>query len=221
MSESRNGRRTSRSFFARYLPRSTPKRNRYSKIAEVGEYEPDSKLRDFENVPLKYDVDVYFACEVKPHVPDVWMDRGKDRVGYEINFNRHFYKYTPPRPLEVIDAGLKQGGGGDSAVIANGGRLTQNMEPIWQPCASADWRRLPIKREFKVTLGKMLQNTPTYASDEQIPYLKAQNVQWDGVVLEDLPVMWASEVEVAALQVRHGDLLVCEGGEVGRGRNRR
>lgn len=90
------------------------------------------------------------------------------------------------------------------------------MEPIWQPCASADWRRLPIKREFKVTLGKMLQNTPAYASDEQIPYLKAQNVQWDRVVLEDLPVMWASGVEVAALQVRHGDLLVCEGGEVGR-----
>ena len=73
-----------------------------------GGYEPDANLRDFENVPLKDDIDAYFGREVRPHVPDAWMDRSKDKVGYEINFNRHFYKYTPPRPLEVIDAELKQ-----------------------------------------------------------------------------------------------------------------
>lgn len=71
-------------------------------------YEPDADLRDFENVPLKDDIDAYFEREVRPHVPDAWMDRSKDKVGYEINFNRHFYKYTPPRPLGVIDAELKQ-----------------------------------------------------------------------------------------------------------------
>ena len=71
-------------------------------------YEPDSDLRDFENVPLKEDIDAYFEREVRPHVPDAWMDRSKDKVGYEINFGRHFYKYTPPRPLEEIDAELKQ-----------------------------------------------------------------------------------------------------------------
>jgi len=71
-------------------------------------HEPDAELRDFENVPLKDDIDAYFEREVRPHVPDAWMDRSKDKVGYEINFNRHFYKYTPPRPLEVIDAELKQ-----------------------------------------------------------------------------------------------------------------
>ncbi len=71
-------------------------------------YEADADLRDFENVPLKDDIDAYFEREVRPHVPDAWMDRAKDKVGYEINFNRHFYKYTPPRPLEVIDAELKQ-----------------------------------------------------------------------------------------------------------------
>ena len=73
-----------------------------------GGYEPDADLRDFENVPLTDDIDAYFDREVRPHVPDAWMDRSKDRVGYEINFNRHFYKYTPPRPLEVIDAELKE-----------------------------------------------------------------------------------------------------------------
>ena len=74
----------------------------------AAEYEPDPKLRDFENVPLKDDIDAYFEREVRPHVPDAWMERSKDKVGYEINFNRHFYKYTPPRPLEVIDAELKK-----------------------------------------------------------------------------------------------------------------
>jgi type I restriction enzyme M protein len=71
-------------------------------------FEADADLRDFENVPLKDDIDAYFEREVRPHVPDAWMDRSKDKVGYEINFNRHFYKYTPPRPLEEIDAELKQ-----------------------------------------------------------------------------------------------------------------
>jgi type I restriction enzyme M protein len=71
-------------------------------------YEIDADLRDFENVPLKDDIDAYFEREVRPHVPDAWMDRSKDKVGYEINFNRHFYHYTPPRPLEEIDAELKQ-----------------------------------------------------------------------------------------------------------------
>ena len=76
---------------------------------ENGEgFEVDTELRDFENVPLKDDVDAFFEKEVVPHVPDAWMDRTKDKVGYEINFNRHFYKYSPPRPLEEIDASLKR-----------------------------------------------------------------------------------------------------------------
>jgi len=71
-------------------------------------FEADPDLRDFENIPLKEDVDAYFAREVLPHVPDAWMDRSKDKVGYEINFNRHFYQFTPPRKLVDIDADLKK-----------------------------------------------------------------------------------------------------------------
>jgi type I restriction enzyme M protein len=70
-------------------------------------FEADADLRDFENVPLTEDVETYFEREVKPHVPDAWMDRSKDKVGYEINFNRHFYAFTPPRSLSVIDIELK------------------------------------------------------------------------------------------------------------------
>ena len=76
-------------------------------VREYG-YEPDSELRDFENVPLKDDIDLYFEREVRPHVPDAWMDRDKDKVGYEINFNRYFYEYNPPRPLEEIDTDLRK-----------------------------------------------------------------------------------------------------------------
>lgn len=67
-----------------------------------GKPEYDSDLRDFENVPLTDNIDEYFKREVLPHVADAWMDRGKDKVGYEINFNKEFYKYKPLRSLEEI-----------------------------------------------------------------------------------------------------------------------
>lgn len=73
-----------------------------------GTYEADPELRDSENVPLAEDIDTYFRREVEPHIRDAWIDRSKDKVGYEINFNRHFFRYTPPRPLEEIDSELKK-----------------------------------------------------------------------------------------------------------------
>jgi len=79
-----------------------------------GKPEPNPDLRDNENVPLGEDIHAYFAREVTPHVPDAWIDESKQDeldgqvgiVGYEIPFNRHFYQYVPPRPLEEIDADL-------------------------------------------------------------------------------------------------------------------
>lgn len=73
-----------------------------------GKPQPDSALRDTENVPYLQDVAEYFKREVLPHAPDAWIDPDKTKVGYEIPFNRHFYVFNPPRPLEVIDAELKQ-----------------------------------------------------------------------------------------------------------------
>jgi type I restriction enzyme M protein len=72
-----------------------------------GKPQPDSALRDTENVPLGKDVEAYFEREVRPHAPDAWIDHEKTRVGYEIPFNRHFYVFKPPRPLAEIDAELK------------------------------------------------------------------------------------------------------------------
>jgi type I restriction enzyme M protein len=69
---------------------------------------PDPDLRDYENIPLDEDIEEYFAREVTPHVPDAWIDHDKTKVGYEIPFTRHFYIYTPPRPLAEIDAELRE-----------------------------------------------------------------------------------------------------------------
>ena len=73
-----------------------------------GNPEPDPALRDTENVPRKEDVDEYVKREVLPHVPDAWVDESRTKIGYEINFNRYFYQYTPPRPLQEIEADLKK-----------------------------------------------------------------------------------------------------------------
>lgn len=99
------------------------------KMAGKIKYESDSELREFENVPLKpiyedaddffdaldyekiplkENIERYFEREVLPHVPEAWMDRDKDKIGYEINFNRYFYKYIAPRPLTEIDRDLKK-----------------------------------------------------------------------------------------------------------------
>ncbi|MXX88416.1 MAG: SAM-dependent DNA methyltransferase [Boseongicola sp. SB0677_bin_26] len=84
-------------------------------IGKDGKPEPDTELRDHERVPMGEDWREYMMREVLPFVPDAWVDeryvdvrdREVGRVGYEINFNRYFYEYIPPRPLEEIDAEMK------------------------------------------------------------------------------------------------------------------
>ena len=72
-----------------------------------GRPEPDSELRDNENVPLKEDIHTYFEREVLPHVPDAWIDESKTKVGYEIPFTRHFYRYKALRPLAEIEGEIR------------------------------------------------------------------------------------------------------------------
>jgi type I restriction enzyme M protein len=80
-----------------------------------GNPEADPDLRDSESVPLAESVEEFFAREVKPHVAHAWIDETKcDQkdgqvgfVGYEINFNRYFYRYNPPRPFEEIEADIR------------------------------------------------------------------------------------------------------------------
>ena len=80
-----------------------------------GQIEADRELRDTENVPLDQSITDYFDREVHPYIPDAWINEtvldhknGEiGKVGYEITFNRYFYNYRPPRPLEAIEANIR------------------------------------------------------------------------------------------------------------------
>src|SRR5207237_3078074 len=74
----------------------------------VVEYEPDSELRDFEQVPLLEPggIEAFIRREVMPYTPDAWIDEAATKIGYEISFTRHFYKPQPLRTLEKIRADI-------------------------------------------------------------------------------------------------------------------
>jgi type I restriction enzyme M protein len=69
-------------------------------------YETESDLRDTENVPLKDNIHSYFKREVQPHVPEAWINLDATKIGYEISFNKYFYKHTPLRSLEAVTADI-------------------------------------------------------------------------------------------------------------------
>ena len=71
-----------------------------------GNPKPDSKLRDYERVPLTEDIEQYFSREVEQHLPNSWIDFDKSKEGYEINFTKYFYKYKPLRSSEDITRDL-------------------------------------------------------------------------------------------------------------------
>jgi type I restriction enzyme M protein len=77
-------------------------------LDKKGKYLPDTNLRDSEKIPLKQDIEEYFKKEVLPYYSDAWMDRNKDKIGYEINFTKYFYKYEPPRELDKIEADINK-----------------------------------------------------------------------------------------------------------------
>ncbi|MDO8845443.1 restriction endonuclease subunit S [Methylicorpusculum sp.] len=101
----------------------------------------------------------------------------------------------------------------DSVTRQEAGGITS---VLWQPCLLPEWPATQAKHVFDISLGKMLQPSPNNPDDVETPYIKAINVQWSGINTEDLPTMWASSSEIKALNLKIDDLLVCEGGEVGR-----
>ena len=73
-----------------------------------GNIKADSSKRDYENVPLKEDIEEYFEREVKPYNENAWIDKKKTQVGYEIPFTRYFYKYVPPEDSDIIEERIRQ-----------------------------------------------------------------------------------------------------------------
>ena len=103
--------------------------------------------------------------------------------------------------------------------------MIHNLEPYpaykdsgvpWLGEVPAHWEVAMVKKNYTIQLGKMLQNRPNAPDDVEIPYLKAQHVQWFHVRTTDAPTMWASQTDIGQFGVAPGDLLVCEGGEGGR-----
>lgn len=86
----------------------------------------------------------------------------------------------------------------------------------WSQTLPHDWDEIAVKYGYEIQLGKMLQATPSTFDDIEVPYLKALHVNWSNIQTEELPLMWASPTEFKKYSVKNGDLLVCEGGEVGR-----
>ena len=86
----------------------------------------------------------------------------------------------------------------------------------WLGDVPAHWEVTAVKRRYSIKLGKMLQNAPQRPDDVEVPYLKAQHVQWSQILTADVPKMWASQSETLKFGIETGDLLVCEGGEGGR-----
>ncbi|MBD2317532.1 restriction endonuclease subunit S [Phormidium tenue] len=94
--------------------------------------------------------------------------------------------------------------------------IQENKIP-WLKDVNTTWQCFQVKRGFETVLGKMLQPTQRNFDDIEVPYLKALHIHWDGIKFEDLPEMWANQSEIKQLSLKQGDLIVCEGGEVGRG----
>ena len=103
--------------------------------------------------------------------------------------------------------------------------VTQGLDPDvplkpsgveWLGDVPSHWDVTAVKRHYSIQLGKMLQNFPHSPKDVEVPYLKAQHVQWFSVRTTDVPTMWASPYEMEQFGIMAGDLLVCEGGEGGR-----
>ena len=146
-------------------------------------------------MPLKDDIDAYFEREVRPHVPDAWMDRSKDKVGYEINFNRHFYKYTPPRPLEEIDADLKQAEEEImrllrevtmTRAVARGLNLHVPLRDSgvpWLGDIPAHWKVVALRFLVSVTSGATPDTGTAAYWDGDIPWVSPEDMKQD--VVED------------------------------------
>ena len=86
----------------------------------------------------------------------------------------------------------------------------------WLEAIPSHWTVKAARFGYSIQLGKMLQPESSSSLDAETPYLKSQHVKWESVRLDDLPLMWASPPELVKYGVHDGDLLVCEGGDVGR-----
>ena len=150
---------------------------------EEGRPEPDPELRDTENVPLTEDVQAFFEREVKPHVPDAWINTAvrdhKDgevgKVGYEINFNRYFYQYQPPA-TPGGDRGRHQGAGEGHRGHAAGGCGMSGQLNGQLDGAVRRWRRYPAYKDSGLPWTSRNPRSLADAPPEALAAVRPSNV---------------------------------------------
>ena len=176
-------------------------------VAQAPALEPDPQLRDFENVPLLNDVDAYFECEVHPYVPDAWMDRSKDKIGYEINFNQHFFKYSPPKPLRETDVELKSAKEAIADLLQEVAKqrsmfshaLHQGIDTV----ASAS----QCKLKYLASINDDVLSEDTSA-DFEMQYIDIGNVNSSGRISELATYRFEDAPSRARRLVRDGDVII-------------
>ena len=137
-----------------------------------------------------------------------FLDRADDRIQCFVSAKERLIALLEEERQAVVNRAVTRGLDPNVPLKASG------VE--WLGDVPAHWEVAAVKQVYDITLGKMLQNTPSSPDDIPVPYLKALNVQWFKVEDEGSRTMWASPREVKVYGIRRGDLLVCEGGEGGR-----
>ena len=137
-----------------------------------------------------------------------YLDRAADRIRRYLDAQHRLVSLLEEERQATINQAVTRGLDADAPLKPSG------IE--WLGDVPAHWEISATKRVYEIRLGKMLQNEPRTSNDVRVHYLKSVHVQWDGVDVTDVPLMWASPREVERYAVKNGDLLVCEGGEGGR-----
>ncbi len=197
--------------------------------------ESDPELRDTESVPLAESIEAFFAREVNPHVPDAWIDTDKrdERdhavgiVGYEINFNRYFYKYTPPRPIEVIEEEIRaietdivRMLGEVTGAVTKGSDANVPMKDSgveWLGTIPSHWK---LKRLWHLTpSGRRIMYgivLPGPNVDRGVPIVKGGDVSPERLRLDRLNQTTAEiEASYQRSRLRGGDLVYAIRGSIG------
>ena len=177
-----------------------------------GDPDPDPELRDTESVPLKEDVGEYFRREVLPHVPDAWIDGSKTKIGYEIPFNRHFYRYEPPRPLGVIEADIKTLGAEITELLGEVTSTNLPPYPRYKPSAvewigdvPEHWEGLQLKYSASIN-DEVLAETAD--PDMELSYVDIGSVNAVKGISSTTKVSFEDAPSRARRIVRDGDTIV-------------
>lgn len=185
-----------------------------------GKRQPDPLLRDTENIPLNEDIEEYFNREVLSHIPDAWIDHDKTRVGYEITFNKYFYKFSPLRSLNVIDAEIKSLSEEitislniDSSMKINPYLAYKDSGVKWLDNVPQEWNVKPLKLISDLRLSNIDKHTvPTEPAVKLCNYVDVyKNENIDSSI--DFMKATASVDQIKRLTLAVGDVIITKDSE--------